>query len=117
METQERLEGGKCISALAAVLAILDAMETTARRNFNSDASNSFFGQLLRSAMMKWLCLNMNFSPKVLLKLAWCEHASLTNEKHKAYQIAFGSHDERQFSSRLVNMCRLKMLVNVPFSL
>lgn len=51
---------------------------------------------ILRSAMMKWLYLNMNFSPKVLLKMAWGKHAPLTKEKHKAYQDAFKSRDERQ---------------------
>lgn len=50
---------------------------------------------ILQSAMMKWLYLNLNFSPKILLKMAWGKHASLTKEKHKAYQGAFRSRDER----------------------
>jgi haloalkane dehalogenase len=50
---------------------------------------------ILRSAMMTWLYLSMNFSPKVLLKMAWGEHAPLSKEKHKAYQSAFRSRDER----------------------
>jgi pimeloyl-ACP methyl ester carboxylesterase len=50
---------------------------------------------ILRSGLMKWLYLQMNFSPKVLLKLAWGKHRPLTRDKHEAYQRAFSSPDER----------------------
>jgi haloalkane dehalogenase len=50
---------------------------------------------ILRSSMMNWLYLNMNFSPKVLLKMAWGKHSPLTKQKHKAYQGAFRSPGER----------------------
>jgi haloalkane dehalogenase len=48
---------------------------------------------LLRSRLMNWLYLYMNFSPKVLLKMA--KHSPLTKQKHKAYQGAFRTPSER----------------------
>jgi pimeloyl-ACP methyl ester carboxylesterase len=50
---------------------------------------------LLRSRLMNWLYLYMNFSPKVLLKMAWGKHSPLTKQKHKAYQGAFRTPSER----------------------
>ncbi len=62
---------------------------------------------ILRSRLMNWLYLYMNFSPKVLLKIAWGKHRSLTKQKHKAYQDAFRSPSERYglvaFKDALVN--------------
>ncbi|MFN7877179.1 MAG: alpha/beta fold hydrolase [Pirellula sp.] len=62
---------------------------------------------LLRSKLMDWLYLYMNFSPKVLLKMAWGTHRPLTKEKHRAYQAPFGSPKERYgalaFKNTLLN--------------
>ncbi|XZE32386.1 alpha/beta fold hydrolase [Pirellulaceae bacterium SH501] len=49
----------------------------------------------LRSRWMNWLYLYMNFSPRVLLKMAWGKHRPLTKEKHRAYQSAFPSSQDR----------------------
>lgn len=50
---------------------------------------------LLRSRLMNWLYLYMNFSPKVLLKMAWGKHSPLTKQKYKAYQGVFRTPSER----------------------
>jgi pimeloyl-ACP methyl ester carboxylesterase len=50
---------------------------------------------LLRSGLMKWLYLHWNFSPKVLLQLAWGKYRPLTEDQHAVYQRAFTSPNER----------------------
>ena len=63
---------------------------------------------LLRSRLMNWLYLYMNFSPKVLLKMAWGKHSPLTKQKHKAYQGTFRTPSERygllSFKNTLLNL-------------
>jgi pimeloyl-ACP methyl ester carboxylesterase len=62
---------------------------------------------ILRSRLMDWLYLYMNFSPKVLLKMAWGKHSPITKQKRKAYQDAFRSPSERygllSFKNTLLN--------------
>lgn len=62
---------------------------------------------ILRSRLMDWLYLHMNFSPRVLLKMAWGKHSPLTKRKHKSYQDAFRSPSERHgllsFKNTLLN--------------
>jgi haloalkane dehalogenase len=62
---------------------------------------------ILRSRLMDWLYLHMNFSPRILLKMAWGKHIPLSKQKHKAYQDAFRSPSERHgllaFKNTLLN--------------
>lgn len=62
---------------------------------------------ILRSRLMDWLYLYMNFSPKVLLKMAWGKHIPLSKQKRKTYQSAFRGPSERYgllaFKNTLLN--------------
>lgn len=50
---------------------------------------------ILGSAFMRWMYLYLNFSARVLVKLAWGQHRPLTKEKHRRYQAAFTKSSER----------------------
>lgn len=50
---------------------------------------------LLRSPLMKWLYRYFNFSARVLVKSAWGTYRPLSADRHRRYQDAFKSPDER----------------------
>jgi pimeloyl-ACP methyl ester carboxylesterase len=51
---------------------------------------------LLDLGIFPFLYKHLNFSPKVLLKLAWGSHSPLTKERHQHYISKFPTKDDRQ---------------------
>ena len=51
---------------------------------------------LMDSGIFPFLYKYLNFSPKVLLKLAWGSHAPLTKDRHQHYISKFPTKDDRQ---------------------
>lgn len=61
----------------------------------NSEPMFRFQKPLMKSPLMRWMYLNLNFSARVLVKSAWGMHRPLNKEKHQRYMQAFPTRQDR----------------------